>query len=148
MARTCCRVLVGDLRDVESPFSRLVAVGFYDGPTEGLIECGTCGTVFSFRKLDWDDQQDIRVFSLSPVANVDLDDLADAPAGSTPKWPCWVLTEEVASSSGARVESARATEGPVEFIVATEDLLHSLKVWRRAGGGLPIDWFTHLGLER
>lgn len=79
MAAQCCRFLIGLIRGIPSPFVRLLATGYYDGPTEGLIECGTCKTTYSFNKLDWDDQQDVRVFALSPVVCGGLEEFARAP---------------------------------------------------------------------
>jgi hypothetical protein len=61
-----------------------------DGPTDGLVECGTCLTIYSFRKLDWDDQQEApRVFLLqgsygADAACVFTNDIEAALVGPAP----------------------------------------------------------------
>ncbi len=35
----------------DSPLERMLVVGYYDSPTEGFAECGSCGQVYAFRKL-------------------------------------------------------------------------------------------------
>ena len=70
----CCRVLA-DAAGEDLPFGRTLATGYYDGPVEGFTECRTCGRAYSFRKLDWDDRQDLRVFALAPLA-ISLKDIA------------------------------------------------------------------------
>lgn len=149
MTGGCCRRLVGILRGVPSPFSRLVATGYYDGPTAGVVECDACKTVYSFHKLDWDDQQDVRVFSLSPIVGARLDDLVRAPGASQPKWPAWVLFAVGGTADlAAHVDELRGSASPEEFIVATEDLLRRLEVWRPVGLGTHEDWFRELELTR
>jgi hypothetical protein len=64
---TCCRLLLrGQFETL--PFRRVIATGFYDGPTEGFTECSRCGQAFSFHMLDWDDIQDVRVFAFCPIS--------------------------------------------------------------------------------
>ena len=63
---TCCKLLLrGQFETL--PFRRVIATGFYDGPTEGFTECSRCAQAFSFHMLDWDDSQKVRVFAFSPV---------------------------------------------------------------------------------
>ena len=56
----------------ELTFGRTVATDFYDGPTAWFAECASCHQVYSFRMLDWDSSQDLRIFVLSRV-DVPLD---------------------------------------------------------------------------
>ncbi len=47
-----------------SPVRRVLALGYYDGPTEGLLQC-EAGGVHRFEMLAWDSEtQDVR--SLQP----------------------------------------------------------------------------------
>lgn len=72
---TCCKLLVrGQFETL--PFRRVVATGFYDGPLQGFTECCQCGQAFSFRMLDWDDSQKVRVFAFAPVLP-SLDEIAE-----------------------------------------------------------------------
>src|SRR4051794_30325307 len=107
MPATCCRFLIGVMHQVLSPFGRLRATGYYDGPTEGLVECGTCKTTYSFHKLDWDDQQDVRIFSLSPIVGRAIDDLVQSPGVPKANWPSWVLAREDSADFAAKVDAMR-----------------------------------------
>ena len=149
MSAQCCRSLIGDLRSIPSPFSRVVATGYYDGATDGLVECGTCATVYVFHKLDWDEKQDMRVFALSPVfgrAFAELERAGDDK--TTPRWPVWVLGGESTDVVAGIVEQMYRAASPEEFIVATTNLLSRIEVWRPVGLQRPIDWFRELNLDR
>ena len=72
---TCCKILVRGQFEA-MPFRRVIATGFYDGPIQGFTECSKCGQAFSFRMLDWDDSQAMRIFAFSPVSTT-LDTIAE-----------------------------------------------------------------------
>ena len=149
MDAKCCRLLFGDLRRVVSPFVRLIATDYYDGPTEGIIECGACSRVYSFRKLDWDQGQDVRIFALSPIPGCAISEFEARAAGEVvSKWPSWVLMEETETEIAATVDGIRDMASPAEFIVATEDLLSLIEAWRPVGLSDDVDWFSELGLNR
>jgi hypothetical protein len=57
------------------PFQRTIATGFYDGPIEGFTECSECKQAYSFRKLDWDDLQNVRITGFTPL-QISLDTIA------------------------------------------------------------------------
>lgn len=63
---TCCKQLVEGIVE-ELPFARAIATDFCDGPIEGFTECSRCGQSYSFRKLDWDDLQDVRILGFAPL---------------------------------------------------------------------------------
>lgn len=71
---TCCRLLTDGVMQA-LPFQRTIATAFYDGPIDGFTECSECRTTYSFRKLDWDDSQDVRVTGFAPLQS-NLDDIA------------------------------------------------------------------------
>jgi hypothetical protein len=54
-------------RSGKSPITQILALGYYDGPTNGLLRCGEDGRVYRFNLLDDDFEQDIRIFSLAPI---------------------------------------------------------------------------------
>ncbi|MBI2374006.1 MAG: hypothetical protein HYV07_08410 [Deltaproteobacteria bacterium] len=131
---------------MRSPFARLVATGYYDGPIDGLVECATCSTIYSFRKLDWDNQQDTRIFSLSPIPGHSIDEFT--AGGVAPTWPAWVLADRETEAVASGVDEMRRAASPEEFIVATEDLLGTIEAWRPVGLIGDVDWFSELGLDR
>jgi hypothetical protein len=63
----CCKFLVDGSYE-RLPFERAIATGYYDGPTDGFTICSQCGQAYSFRKLDWDELQDVRVFAFAPIS--------------------------------------------------------------------------------
>jgi protein gp37 len=89
----------------------------------------------------------MRVFSLAPILGHTIAELTRNSTIS-PIWPVWILsgcdTEEIAFA----VEDVRHVASPVEFVVATENLLGKLDVWRPVGLFAEVDWFTELGLVR
>lgn len=148
MRTRCCRLITGNVRDVRSPFSRLIAVGYYDGPTDGVVECGWCKATYWFEKLDWDDWQNVRVFSIAPVVCDGLDDLANISGAAAPRWPSWALVGAIKPEFSAKLEALRQSATERAFVVATRDLLVRLDVWRPFGLGAHGDWFTELALDR
>ena len=138
----CCRSLPRDARSVPSPFVRLVAVGYYDGPTHGLVECGGCGRLYAFCKLDWDDGQDVRIFSLAPTQG--RGDLFCGESGST----ILLLVDEEGRLASERVGEAMDAASGVEFVVAAQDLLGVLEAWRATPSCEGVDWFAEFGLGR
>ena len=71
----CCKLLLrGQFEAL--PFRRVIATGFYDGPTDGFTECSQCGQAYSFRMPDWDDSQEMRVFAFAPIPT-SLDAIAE-----------------------------------------------------------------------
>ena len=146
MTRSCCRRIVGENRSIESPFARLIATSFYDGPTDGLVECGTCGLVYAFRMLDWDDNQDQRIFSLASTGTSfqSIEKTSSIP----PKWPSWILSIDLPQSTRNTINDACAAASRIEFVIATHSLLTAIDVW--VPSGLPVvgDWFSELGLKR
>jgi hypothetical protein len=79
------------------PFHRTIALGYYDGPTNGVIECANCSGEFRFDLLDviWNAPLDVpRIFSLAPLPEDSLDRLAAVCPQHEwpPDWstrPCW-----------------------------------------------------------
>jgi hypothetical protein len=45
----------------------VIVIGYFDGETEGLLRCSICGQAFRFQLVDWDKNQDERIFSLTRV---------------------------------------------------------------------------------
>jgi len=113
----CCTHLADQKLEL-LPFVRVIAIGYYDGPTEGFTDCATCGQTYAFRKLDWDKSQDVRIIGFAPIA-VSFDEIAtklscNQTVGNT---VCIVqpLTE-------AKEEFVTKLFGnPVRYVVVVED---------------------------
>jgi hypothetical protein len=63
---SCRENLAGHLEACFS-YSNMEVLEYYDGPVEGVVHCGMCGTAYRFNMLDWDGEHEIRVFSLAPL---------------------------------------------------------------------------------
>jgi hypothetical protein len=107
MLKSCCRSLETGYSG-ESPFARLISLDFYDGPTAGVVECGSCGSSLAFQLLGWDAMQDGRVFLLQylPTGSFVECERACPGAPAYPSWcPRWHFPDE---ESRIRAESAIA----------------------------------------
>ncbi len=93
-SRPCCRDLP-DSRRSASPFDRIVALGFCDGPTEGFLRCRECPREYVFRYLDVREEAsgegELRAFGLSeiPAGSIAEFEAAMSPFDS-PRSPYWV----------------------------------------------------------
>ncbi len=143
--RQCC---VDRSSGSQSPFSRLIALKYYDGPTEGFVECGACQTTFYFKLLDWDDGQDLRIFALREAIGASIEGIAQALGAGEPRWPNWVPTGPIQSET---IFNATTLED--RAVVATADLLNGIILgWVAVAPGdiefASINWFERLGLSR
>jgi len=148
----CCRELPA-FPEAKSPFSKLIALGWYDGPTSGVLECDICSTAYRFEMLDqdpdWDEGLDIRIFSLSPLptgAFAELVEVCEEFFGS-PDWPIWVLiwdfgSEAEKNQAAQKIHQIQNRAMNPQLIVATRSLSKELIAARR------VDWFALLGLSR
>jgi hypothetical protein len=136
--------------NVRSPVREVLALGYYDGPTDGVLRCAD-GSVYRFELLTWDpDTQDLRVFGLSRLPDSAWQLLNGLYSRhQAPRWPIWVPSwrDELEKP----VEDILKEAGPVEWIVATEDLLGEIaRVKRIAADALTAmtDWRAFLELDR
>jgi len=130
-----------------SPFGKMLVTGFYDGATDGFVECQHCGRAYAFRKLAWDEEQDVRIYGLAPLdvslENIRLDTL-HLPPGDDPV----SLVPPLGEQEREAVE--RLAAAPVQHVVAAANLRRGVL----ASKSLVVsdedthDWFAWLGLER
>jgi hypothetical protein len=50
-----------------SPFKKVIALGYYDGATSGLAQCGNCAMAYRFELIAWDLSQENRAYSLAEI---------------------------------------------------------------------------------
>lgn len=138
-------------RGIASPFRKLLLTDVYDGPKAG-IAIDDDGYLYVFQFLDWDDQQDTRVYSVSIVQDVTWASVRSAfQVGEPEAWTEWVLPLSLPPLAESFLAQATATAQPVA-VVASSDLLQSVDVWRpftKAVGRPPNSgWLEWLGLSR
>lgn len=133
-----------------SPVQKVLAFNYYDGPTDGVLQCGD-GQTYRFDLLAWDEEtQDVRVFALSPLPQPEWERLiALCTARETPRWPVWAFHWQ--EQLRQLIEDILRRAGPVEWALATEDLQGEIL---RAQAIRPdelaqvADWGAFLGLAQ
>jgi hypothetical protein len=145
-----------------SPFTKVLALGWYDGPTNGVLECRPDGQTYKFDLLDevrqWPrEEEDLRVFTLAPLPRGAIQRLAEAYARYlTPHWPVWIPAWKFPTASDQQAMDALTDEvlaqaGPTEWVIATTDLLGIILLARRATPeevARVSDWPAFLGLGK
>lgn len=161
--KICCRELI-ELKAQGTPWGEIIALGYYDGPTDGLAKCSLCSSEYKFSLLAWDDKQDVRIYGFSPLPASTFKQVIDtlAPLG-TPTRPVWVPVFEIPAEEKAvldvRLSELLGQAGMIKLVVASESLITSIlsvKLLTESesalvSSGKPIDnddWFTLLGLAR
>lgn len=143
-------------RDYPSPFTKVLAWGYYDGPTHGVVVSEESGEVFKFDILTWDTStQDLRVFSLSPLPGDALTRLtALYERFWKPLWPMWCPMWHFANESDQQEaerlsDEVRNEAGPEKWVIATTDLLGEIRVAKAITPEMITqisDWASFLGL--
>ncbi len=128
---TCNEILLGAF-PTPSPFSQVIALGWYDGPVEGFARCAVCENGFHFDLGAWDGNRRTRIYEFHELSAGSFDEavLALKPLGA-PKWPTWVPSWKLASSQQlsqidaelARIISTTLNEG---LVIASRDGLDEI----------------------
>jgi hypothetical protein len=145
----------------EREFSRIIALGWYDGPTEGVAQCGTCGASYRFQMVDedsdWAEGEDVRIFKLAPLPADAVDRIVSAlREHEEPRWPMWVPSWRFDSPAAAQVadgavSAVLAQAGRPERLIASSDGLRTVLASTPLGTDemdSAADWFGLLGLRR
>src|SRR5690242_14601655 len=128
----CCRDLSRPWKG-PSPFDRAIVLGWYDGPTEGLVRCGACGRNYQFELLQSvDEDRGIRLYSLAPIPADTLDRLVDVLLPyMTPSWPMWTPlwkfpTEDERVAVEGSVDELLSKADTPRFAIVTPGLLDEI----------------------
>jgi len=118
----------------------MVVLGYYDGPTEGIAECPE-GHVAVIRMLDWDDQQDIRIFAVTEIPEESFDTLAALGLDSGLLGSCQV----------APVRRILDKIRPPDYVIVCEDplkIIHNSRAYPNEIDAELHDWFAEFGIAR
>lgn len=140
----------------------MVALGFYDGPTEGFLRCGGCGREFRFRWIDVSEESagdgEVRIFGLSGLPSNTIARFEEAMSPfDRPKsslwFPVWSFpTEAARDSMDALVESLYAGVSSEGIVAAFKDGPMGEMICSRFVPVIELadrrDWFEFLGLIR
>lgn len=164
---TCCQEIPegAGAAIATSLLAEIAVLDYYNGPMGGFVRCSACGCEHSFRTLDWDDEQGVRVVSLAQVPRGTFASLAEFFRES-PARERWIPQQ----LSRATDEDLGRIEPFVAGLVALADAPSSVVAWdvyssdvlaaRRIDASVcrevvglfdraePFDWFAYLGLAR
>lgn len=128
---TCCADLL-DQRGVISPFSKVIAFAYYDGPTRGVAQCSVCASAYKYDMVAWDERQDVRVYVLAPISKEVFVEIVNILSESDlPNWPVWVPRWEFAfgnkeSSTNGKIEGLLSSASRCKYVLSTEDISRTI----------------------
>lgn len=128
-----------------SPLNRMLIAGYYDGPTEGVIECRDCGQTYAFRMLAWDEHQDVRIFAVVPLAER-FSEIRGAYPGLAETDKDVLVIPPPTHGEQSTIELMLGR--PASYVVAALDLQKGIIAKRvcRDEPDEDQDWFAWLGL--
>lgn len=145
---------------MKSPFSKIIALGFYDGPEAGVLQCSECLTEYRFEMLDTDfnpEDLDTRIFSLAQLPSGSFDQIVEVcPKVNPPHWPVWMPlwqfpSDDARQTADHRIQEVLDRAVPAELIVAWVgygDMILAAKRLRLGTQHDIYDWFSFLGLVK
>lgn len=117
------------LRHVKSPFGKVIATRYYDGPMEGFLAHREWPQACVFQLLDWDRETDLRVYEIARVEDLSFEDVvATLFRQRMPTWPLWVIPSNDRERGEQLVDDCFARARPVASIT-TRDLLADIARW-------------------
>ena len=138
-------------QNVPSWFSRMLVLGYYDGPTEGIAECRE-GHVAVLRMVDWDDRQDVRVFSVCELPSAPFNELERLVAETeNPTWPVFLPRVPLSDAGECAVQGLLDKAQRPEYVVACESPVGTVVASSAYPEGVEPDrhdWFSGLDIER
>jgi hypothetical protein len=132
----CARVVMSQAPEVppgfqhlKSPFTKVIATHYYDGPIEGFLGHSDWSQACVFRLLDWDRETDLRVFEIARVEDLGFEELvALLFQERLPRWPVWVLHGGARTRGEQLLDECFAKARPVAT-VTTRDLFGDITLW-------------------
>jgi len=117
------------LRHLQSPFTKVIATRYYDGPMEGFLGHRDWKQACVFRLLDWDRDSDVRVYEIARVEDLAFEDVvATLFQDRLPTWPVWVLPSAARERGEQLVDQCFGRARPVATIT-TRDLFGDIALW-------------------
>ena len=121
--------LPSDFRNVQSPFNKVIATRYYDGPMEGFLAHHEWPQACVFQLVDWDRETDMRVYDIARVEDLSFDDVVGILfEDRRPTWPVWVLPSGARARGEQLVDDCFSRARPVAT-VTTRDLFGEISFW-------------------
>ena len=132
----CARIVMSQspenpsgFRHLKSPFTKVIATRYYDGPLEGFLSHSDWPQACVFRLLDWDRETDIQVFEVARIEDLAFEALVALLFDERlPTWPVWVLQAGTRERGEKLGDDYFAVARPVAT-VTTRDLLGDITLW-------------------
>jgi len=150
-AKPCCQD-PASLGEGPSPFTQIIALDFYDGPTAGVLRCGACGATYCFDMLDWSEDHTVRIFRLAALPPQAWTQCVDVLSRSeSPHWPVWVPwartrpSEDVRRATDQALQEALAMAKPADLVLGWSGYGEKILAARRLPGNdlaRASDWFS------
>ena len=123
----------------ESIFSKALFIGWYDGPTSGVVKQLFDSTSFKLDILAWGPGEERRIFALSPLANSDFEAVVTLLSrNQAPKWPQWFpkwpreLNE--LNSLNSELDGILNRAGNPELVIETDGMFKTASSLKRLSG--------------
>jgi len=148
----CTEILRGTAG--ESPFSRIIGLGYYDGLLSGFAQCGRCGNEFSFDCLEDQGGESLRIFCFRRIAAGGMDRLVkNLSRHLEPRWPVWIPvwsfpSVDIEQQLSGEVRALEATAGGERRVIAWDLERHQILAARDYPSAPPPDWIVYCGLRR
>ena len=121
------------VRRFKSPFNKVIATRYYDGPMEGFLAHSEWPQACVFQLIDWDRETDLRVYEVARVEDLLFEDVVGLLFQERlPTWPVWVLPNSARDRAKELVDDCMERARPVATIT-TRDLFGHIALWTPAG---------------
>jgi hypothetical protein len=118
-----------DFRNVQSPFTKVIATKYYDGAMEGFLGHSDWPQACVFQLVDWDRETDLRVYEIARVEDLPFEDVVgELFMDRRPTWPVWVLPSNAQKRGALLVDECFRRARPVAT-VTTRDLFGEIEFW-------------------
>lgn len=135
-------------RSLTSPFERIIAIDYYDGPVRGFAFCRGSLDGYLFRMEAWDDHQSERIFSLAPLDHRDgsalLELASHIEAARRPVWAVDYTSRPEMRPMHEAIVVATKRASEIEWILRTPDLLGSYSGLAKISGTVKREEFRRL----
>lgn len=117
------------LRNLPTPFTKVIATRYYDGPLEGFLAHRDWPQACVFQLLDWDRETDTKVYDVARVEDLSFEDVVALLFDQRlPTWPVWVLPSSARGRGEELVDRCFAGARPVATVTA-KDLFGQIDAW-------------------
>jgi hypothetical protein len=122
-----------------SRFNQILCLGYYDGPTSGLVKCAESRKAYRFELVAWDANFENRIYSLAETDVEVFDSVVQTLSRlEEPHWPFWTPRWQFGSSSEERhvcseIDQALAKIPATSLLIATDHLDKSILACRVLG---------------